>query len=90
MHFRSRHVKKKIKNVANLDLALAEETEHEVNESFFEDQNDPPLLAVFEFEAMDGSSITQEALRLDRGVGTGEASEARASPEIRAFTIEKF
>ena len=25
-----------------------------------------------------------------RGVGTGEASEARASPEIRAFTIEKF
>ena len=25
-----------------------------------------------------------------RGVGTGEASEARASPEIRALTIEKF
>ena len=25
-----------------------------------------------------------------RGVGTGEASESRASPEIRAFTIEKF
>ena len=25
-----------------------------------------------------------------KGVGTGEASEARASPEIRAFTIEKF
>ena len=27
---------------------------------------------------------------MDRGVGTGEASEARASPEIRAFTKEKF
>jgi len=27
---------------------------------------------------------------VSRGVGTGEASEARASPEIRAFTIEKF
>ena len=26
----------------------------------------------------------------NRGVGTGKASEARASPEIRAFTIEKF
>ena len=25
-----------------------------------------------------------------RGGGTGEAGEARASPEIRAFTIEKF
>ena len=25
-----------------------------------------------------------------RGVGRGEASEARASPEIRAVTIEKF
>ena len=27
---------------------------------------------------------------LYRGVGTGEASEARASPEIREFTIEKI
>ena len=29
-------------------------------------------------------------MEMIRGVGTGEASEARASPEIRAFTIEKF
>ena len=27
---------------------------------------------------------------LDRGVGTGEASEARASPEFRGFSTEKF
>ena len=27
---------------------------------------------------------------ISRGVGTGEASEARASPEIRGFTTEKF
>ena len=27
-------------------------------------------------------------IELARGVGTGEASEARASPEIRAFTRE--
>ena len=27
---------------------------------------------------------------MNRGVGSGEASEARASPENRAFTIEKF
>ena len=28
--------------------------------------------------------------RMHRGGGTGEASEARASPEIRGFTTEKF
>ena len=31
-----------------------------------------------------------ERFFLNRGVGTGEASEARASPEFRAFTVEKF
>ena len=34
--------------------------------------------------------LTQNANNNRQGVGTGEASEARASPEIRAFTIEKF
>ena len=37
-----------------------------------------------------GKNRLKKLWSMNRGVGTGEASEARASPEIRAFTIEKF
>ena len=33
---------------------------------------------------------SKKRLHIGRGRGTGEASEARASPKFRGFTTEKF
>ena len=40
--------------------------------------------------ARNAASDTWLLIILPRGRGTGEAGEARASPEFRGFTTEKF